>query len=51
MKSFIQLTIILFSLLILVQHAYSQCTPQDSITCPDPEENGQRFKIFNFNIN
>ncbi|MDB4584587.1 T9SS type A sorting domain-containing protein [Draconibacterium sp.] len=41
MKRFIQLTIILFSLLIGVQHTYSQCTPLNTATCPDPEGNGQ----------
>ncbi|NQU52640.1 MAG: T9SS type A sorting domain-containing protein [Bacteroidetes bacterium] len=41
MKRFIQLTILLFVLFIGLQHTYSQCTPADSIDCPDPEENGQ----------
>ncbi len=41
MKRFIQITAILFSLFIGVQSTYSQCTPGNAETCPDPEENGQ----------
>ncbi|MDX1285096.1 MAG: hypothetical protein R3182_08795, partial [Draconibacterium sp.] len=41
MKRIIQLTVILFALFFGTQYAYSQCTPLDSTSCPDPEENGQ----------
>ncbi|MEN8116575.1 MAG: T9SS type A sorting domain-containing protein [Bacteroidota bacterium] len=42
MKCSKQLTIILFSLFLGLSHlTIAQCTPGDSTTCPDPEDNGQ----------
>ncbi len=41
MKRFIQLTFVIFLLFFGIQKVNSQCTPGDSISCPDPENNGE----------